>query len=88
FSPRKGFEVQKIVRGWKSFTAHEINKNCNHRGSVWSYKFWDMLIRDSKHYINVLKYIQHNNPKAAWVKQEIKDMYLKQIDDSHNGSDL
>lgn len=80
FSCREGFNIQNIIRAWKSFTAFTINKRNKTRGSIWDNKFWDRLIRNEQHYVNVLKYIKSNNPKNSWVRPDIYEKYLKEYD--------
>jgi REP element-mobilizing transposase RayT len=79
FAPKEGFLIQNIVKDWKSFTAHKINKLLKTQGPVWDMKFWDRLIRDPNHYVNVLKYIYKNNPFDVWINPEIKKRYLSEF---------
>jgi REP element-mobilizing transposase RayT len=64
---RKGYELIEIMQSIKSFTAKKINENENSTGPVWQSESYDRLIRDQKHFENVVRYIIANNKKLAWV---------------------
>jgi len=66
---KAGFELNEIMRSIKSFTAKEINKCEKRTGSVWQSESYDRLIRDPKHFENVVRYIIANNKELAWVKK-------------------
>ena len=60
-----------IMRSIKSYTAKKINENENRTGPVWQSESYDRLIRDQKHFDNVVRYIIANNKHLAWVKVPI-----------------
>ncbi len=53
-----------LVRGWKSFSAREINRALERSGSLWHEEYWDRLIRDEAHLAACRQYISDNPTKA------------------------
>lgn len=68
---KEGYELTAIMRSLKSFTAKEINKNEKKSGPIWQSESYDRLIRDQKHFENVVRYIIANNKGLAWVTKDI-----------------
>ena len=64
FTPRPPWTLEKLLQSWKSFTAHEMNKRLRREGSRWQEDYFDRLIRDMKHFGNVVRYIRRNPTKA------------------------
>ncbi len=60
-----GFALGDIVRGWKSYTAREINKLRKSRGPVWALDYFDRFVRDAEHYADAVCYIENNPVKAG-----------------------
>jgi hypothetical protein len=52
------------VQGWKSFTAHHLNKHLHRQGAFWMRDYFDRSIRDAEHFERVMRYIQRNPEKA------------------------
>ncbi len=61
-----GFPLARVVRDWKSFTAHAIAKQ-RKSGPVWQPGYWDRFIRDEDHYAAAVEYVEHNPVKAGLV---------------------
>ncbi len=68
---KEGNELTEIMRSIKSFTAKSINKNENRTGPVWQSESYDRLIRDQKHFENIVRYIIANNKNLVWVANNI-----------------
>ena len=68
---KEGYKLIEIMRSIKSFTAKKINENENKTGPVWQSESYDRLIRDQKHFENVIRYIIANNKNLAWVVNDI-----------------
>jgi len=66
-SPRT---LSRIIKGWKSFTAREINKLLGSRGKVWQDDYWDRYVRDERHYSAATQYIHENPVKAGLVARQ------------------
>jgi REP element-mobilizing transposase RayT len=64
-SPCAEFPLSRIVAGWKRFTATKIHARNRGSGSVWQKDYFDRLIRDWDHFINVARYIRGNPSKAS-----------------------
>ena len=61
--------LAKVVHSWKSWTADEVNKALGRQGIVWCREYYDRLIRDLRHYGNVLGYIKKNYQSALWIDE-------------------
>ncbi len=57
----------KILHGWRSYSANEINKMVGRTGRLWHRGFFDRYIRDAQHFFNVQCYIFLNPVKAGLV---------------------
>ncbi|MGD7652859.1 MAG: transposase [Verrucomicrobiales bacterium] len=57
-------DLGKTVASWKRFTATKINRKDNRSGPVWQKDYFDRLIRNWEHFINVARYIRRNPVKA------------------------
>ncbi|WP_367870592.1 transposase [Luteolibacter sp. Populi] len=51
--------VDRLIHSWKSFTAHKLGKP-----PIWQRDYFDRLIRDADHFVNVRRYIRNNPGKA------------------------
>jgi REP element-mobilizing transposase RayT len=65
FAPALGFKMSEIVHSWKSFTAHECNKVLRRSGQFWAREPFDRYIRNQRHFLNALTYIEDNPVKAG-----------------------
>ena len=68
-TPFEGIELREIAHSIKSFTAHEANKLLNRRGQFWQHEPFDRYIRDRKHFVSVIRYIENNPVKAGLCLQ-------------------
>ena len=66
-TPFAEHELSRIVQSWKSFTAKEINRMLNRRGSLWMEEYYDHLIRDEKDLGNQVDYVL-KNPERVGLK--------------------
>jgi putative transposase len=71
--PFIGHEPADVLKSWKGFTAHELNKHLGREGSVWEPESYDTLVRDVEHLWKVLRYIGKNParaklPEEKWVR--------------------
>lgn len=58
-SLKENIPLESIVTSWKRFTSRSIGE-----GPLWQRDYFDRLIRDWDHFLNVARYIR-NNPKKA-----------------------
>jgi REP element-mobilizing transposase RayT len=64
-TPFENTELSEIARSIKSYTAHEANKVLNRTGQFWQHESFDRYIRNEKHFVNVINYIENNPVKAG-----------------------
>ncbi|MBK8812987.1 MAG: transposase [Acidobacteria bacterium] len=64
-TPFEGVELAEIAHSIKSYTAHEANKILNRSGQFWQHEPFDRYIRNQRHYVNVIDYIENNPVKAG-----------------------
>ena len=70
-----------IVASWKRFSAVKIRQQMGNHGPLWHKDYFDRIIRDWDHFVNVARYIRRNPTKArlhegeflleeaAWIKR-------------------
>ncbi|MEI8292775.1 MAG: transposase [bacterium] len=63
--PTKEKNLSKLVQGWKSWSAREINRRLGQEGTVWQEEYWDRLVRDEAHLERCIRYIANNPAKAG-----------------------
>jgi len=66
FAPLAGQTSAGLLRQWKGVSAHELNTLRETRGVVWQKESWDTLVRNQRHFQNILTYIHANDPVKAW----------------------
>jgi REP element-mobilizing transposase RayT len=64
FSLRPPWTLNKVLQSWKGFTARALNKLHARSGNVWQRDYYDRLIRNERHFANVVRYIRNNPIKA------------------------
>ncbi len=81
FSLDEGKNLGAVIRGWKGFSAKDINTLLESEGALWQRDYFDRIIRDWQHMIRVARYIRRNPIKAKlsendftlyeaeWIKQ-------------------
>jgi putative transposase len=74
-------DLGEIVASWKRFTATQINRMSLRKGPVWQRDYFDRLIRDWDHFMNVARYLRRNplkgklqmgsymNYEALWIER-------------------
>ena len=60
--------LQDILQSVKRFTAIELNKHENRKGTVWNSESYDTTIRNSQHLYNAINYTLQNPVSAGLVK--------------------
>jgi REP element-mobilizing transposase RayT len=63
--PGADHSLSSILHSWKSFTAHELNKQSGRGGRVWQEDNYTRIIRDESELQAVAEYIQ-GNPFKRW----------------------
>ena len=64
-TPLEGIELRAIAHSIKSYSAHEANKLLNRRGQFWQHEPFDRYIRNRKHFLSVIRYIEDNPVEAG-----------------------
>jgi hypothetical protein len=65
--PVMGHKLSDILSGWKSFTAHEVNKKTGRTGPLWQDESFDHIVRDEHELDKYSRYIAEN-PASASLK--------------------
>ena len=68
--PYEGVEISTIAHSIKSYTAHEINKLLGREGQFWQHEPFDRYIRNARHFVSVIRYIE-NNPVEAGLCETV-----------------
>jgi biotin-(acetyl-CoA carboxylase) ligase/REP element-mobilizing transposase RayT/biotin operon repressor len=55
--------LSEILHGIKSFTAHQIQRQCGWKGSVWMEESFDRIVRDDAEFMEKWNYIAQNAVK-------------------------
>ena len=63
--PINNHSLSEIIKKYKSFTAHEINKILRRQGQFWQEDYFDRYIRNYEHYEKTVSYIENNPVKAG-----------------------
>lgn len=63
--PHGGYSLKGILQGWKSFTAHAINRQVGRRGQLWQRESFDHIVRSADHLERFREYIRANPAKAG-----------------------
>lgn len=79
FSMAEGESLEKVVGGWKKYTARRINVILGQEGRLWQKDYFDTLIRDWEHMLRAARYLRRNPVnlregeftlyEAEWVKR-------------------
>jgi REP element-mobilizing transposase RayT len=67
--PLNGWELDKILQSFKSFTAQEANKLLQRNGKFWMREYFDRRIRDNLHFEKTIRYIENNPVKARFCEK-------------------
>ena len=62
--------LSRILHSWKSYTAKAINREMGTTGAVWHAEYYDRLIRDGEHYLNVIRYLRKNEAAAGAIARK------------------
>ena len=60
-----GASLGQIVKEWKSYSAHEINRRLGRSGALWAEDYHDRYIRDQGHFEDARFYIRNNPVRAG-----------------------
>ncbi|MCU0797175.1 MAG: (E)-4-hydroxy-3-methylbut-2-enyl-diphosphate synthase [Akkermansiaceae bacterium] len=60
-----GVELANVLHSWKSFSAHEINRELGREGTLWQKEYYDHLIRDAGDFVRQVRYVLANPGRAG-----------------------
>ncbi|MBI1187194.1 MAG: transposase [Alphaproteobacteria bacterium] len=63
-----GHALHTIVHGWKSVSAHRINKALGRTGALWQREYFDRFMRDDSQLAATVAYIESNPVAAQFVE--------------------
>jgi putative DNA methylase len=63
--PAPGHLLEDIVRSWKSYSAHDLQRAVGRTGSLWQNEYFDRIVRDYAELREKMTYIL-NNPRRRW----------------------
>jgi REP element-mobilizing transposase RayT len=65
FSLDPAERLERVVSTWKRWSSTAIGRHSGEKGGIWQRDYFDRLIRDWAHFINVARYIRNNPHKAG-----------------------
>jgi putative DNA methylase len=71
-TPLHGNSLSSLVHAWKSFTAKAANRRLGREGAFWFEEYFDRAIRDDRHFVRAVEYIE-NNPVQAGLCAQASD---------------
>ncbi len=71
-----GYAQSEILHGWKSYTAHAINKLLGRKGNLWQVDSYNHIIRTEAEYYNQVRYVWNNPVKAGFGRWKWRWMCL------------
>ncbi len=66
-SPRAS--MARIVHGWKTYTARRANQALGRAGRFWQPDYFDRYVRDARHFLAVVRYIEANPVRAGLCRR-------------------
>jgi REP element-mobilizing transposase RayT len=67
--PNAQWSLSEIMKSFKSYTSHEANKILRQHGQFWMEDYFDRYVRDEKHFVSAIAYIENNPVKARLCKK-------------------
>ena len=64
--------LESLMQSWKGFTGRKLNEYFGRNGAFWQRDYFDRLIRDPDHLLNVIRYIRRNPIKARLREGEFR----------------
>ena len=64
-----GHPLGRVMHSLKSFTAKEANRILGRAGRFWQREYHDRFVRDEKHFVRVMRYVEGNAVLAGLVER-------------------
>jgi len=65
----EGYRLGDVVHSWKSYTANRVNGIIAKNGALRAPDHFDRFVRNEKHYVNTVSYIECNPLMAGLVSR-------------------
>ncbi|MEK0451150.1 MAG: hypothetical protein RL088_3418 [Verrucomicrobiota bacterium] len=62
-APSQARPLSKVVKDWKSISAHRINESLGRSGALWQAETWDHIVRSAEQMEKFRRYIEGNPAK-------------------------
>jgi len=81
--------LSRLIKQWKGATAVACNRFLRRDGQFWQEDYWDTLIKNPKHLLQAIRYVENNPSKAKlaldpkqwrWSSARRKDNYGRLAD--------
>jgi Transposase IS200 like len=59
-TPFADVSMSQVVSSWKSYTATRANTVLGRQGAFWQADYFDRFIRDERHFLAAVRYVEHN----------------------------
>ena len=63
-TPDRKWSLSRIMKSFKSYTAHRANKILGKQGQFWMKDYFDRYVRNETHFASAITYIENNPVKA------------------------
>jgi REP element-mobilizing transposase RayT len=82
--PKGDHKLSDILHSWKSFTANEINKAIDEKGTFWQKESFDHLVRSEASLNKFREYIQKHNNLNSIVDSKVDSASSRINNDNYN----
>ena len=81
FHPKKGFDLERIMKGMKGVSANKVNEIRGTKGQVWQHESYDHIIRNAEELTQKFYYIMDNpsNNGITEIDESYKWLYWNDI---------
>jgi REP element-mobilizing transposase RayT len=67
--PRGGETIASVMQSIKGFSSFRINRILGRRGSLWQRSYHDQVIRDERHLLAAIRYVEGNPVEGGLVEK-------------------
>jgi putative transposase len=67
--PEENERLEDIIHSWKSYTAHELQRNFGRRDGIWQDESFDRIVRNEQELREKMQYVMEN-PLKRWPDEE------------------
>ena len=66
FQVCEGVRMEDVVQGWKSVSAHRVNRLLRRSGDLWMPDYYNRMFRDAGEFENQVRYVLGNDMVWSW----------------------